>query len=470
LRPFNLLLLCDVQPGGIAATVHDHIVALERYSRHRYYRLSMFGDIPASLDLDRFDGIVVHYTLILCSDSFMSRESRARLARFRGLKAMFIQDEYRFVDATIAAMREVGINLLFTCVPAPEVDKVYSSKALPDVTKVSVHTGYVPEGLAELPVKPPSARAIDIGYRGRNLPAWLGKLGREKLQIGIRVAEDAPRYGLKTDISFREEDRLYGKRWIDFVSQCKAMLGVESGASVFDFTGDIQRNVERHVALHPGATFEELHDRYFANEEGKINLAQISPRCFESAALRTLMVLYEGEYSGILKPWQHYVPLKKDHSNMAEVVAVLRDANRMEEIAQRAHREIALNPKYSFAHSISEADAAIEMVMTAEMLSKKPAYERAEYRKAIAVNFRIRANRMKRRAELATRDVIYGSIFRVLLRSANPAQRDRIHERLRPIILFIRRGASLPWRISRRLWFIGWAVLRRAGFVRAKRL
>ena len=50
----------------------------------------------------------------------------------------------------------------------------------------------------------------------------------------------------------------------------------------------------------------------------------ISPRCFEAAALRTLMVMYEGEYAGILEAGRHYVELKRDHSNIDEVVSAIR--------------------------------------------------------------------------------------------------------------------------------------------------
>jgi hypothetical protein len=427
-RPLNLLLLCDYQTA-IAATVRDHILALETHSRHRYHRLSMLGDIPPALDLTRFDGIVIHYTLFACSDSYLSPASRARLAAFTGLKAMYIQDEYRVVDASIAAMREVGINLLFTCVPEGEFDKVYSPTKLPGVAKVNVFTGYVPENLARRKVPPTAERPIDIGYRGRNVPAWLGRLGQEKQLIGMRMAEDAPRHGLVTDISFREEDRLYGDAWVDFVLRCKAMLGVESGASVFDFTGDIQRNVERHLWHAPDATFDELHDRYFAEAEGRIDLAQISPRCFEAAALRTLMILYEGNYSGVLQPWRHYVPLRKDHSNTAEVVAVLRDPGRMTEITERAYEEIALNPRYSFAHAVSETDQAIEAALRPEMLSTRAPYPEAEFLRAAAPDLKTRRRLVHRQLMHLMRRLIFAK----LLGNASAVRRERVEWRLRHI-------------------------------------
>jgi len=409
----EVLLLCD-RMSGIAATVFDHIDALERFSRHRIRRLEMLGDIPESVDLNRFDVIIVHYTLVLCADYYVSPAARQRLAEARALKAMFIQDEYRFVDKTIAAMNEIGVDLLFTCVPDEEIGKVYPEQRLPGVTKVNVLTGYVPARLLKLPLRPLAERSIDVGYRSRDLPAWLGRLAQEKMHIGRRFQEDGARCGLKLDISAREEDRLYGNSWIRFVRNCKAMLGVESGASVFDFTGDIQRNVEAHVARDPSVGFETLHDLYFADAEDKIRLAQISPRSFEAAALGTLMIMYEGEYSGILEPWRHYVPLKKDHSNFEAVVATLRDTKRATEIVAQAYHEIALNPRYSFQTAVAQVDDCIARCMQAEMRATMPAYPTREFRRAAAPALAVRRKRMRRDAAYAMYRFVFGRLLRWL--------------------------------------------------------
>jgi hypothetical protein len=167
---------------------------------------------------------------------------------------------------------------------------------------------------------------------------------------------------LRCDISYREKDRLYGTAWVNLLRDSKAVLGVESGASVFDFTGEIPSKVETIVALRgfKNVTYDDLREKYFREVEDKIPLAQISPRIFEAIALRTLCVLYEGSYSGILTPWRHYVPLKKDHSNMEEVVAVLRDPDRIAEIVANAFAEIAVNPEYSYERFIERVDAALE--------------------------------------------------------------------------------------------------------------
>jgi hypothetical protein len=193
--------------------------------------------------------------------------------------------------------------------------------------------------------------------------------------------EATRRYNLATDLSYEEKNRLYGEKWYQLLTSSKCVLGVESGASVFDFTGDIQSSVERYLTEHPQAEFEEVRDKFFAAEEGKIHVNQISPRCFEAAALRTAMILFEGNYSGILKPWQHYVPLKKDFSNIEEVVSAIKNPALLQTIADRAYREIAMNPLYSYQHFIAGFDEVIEQELSAR---NKPAaarpYTRAGYR------------------------------------------------------------------------------------------
>lgn len=344
----NIGVLCQYTKNT-AAAIHDHLEALTEGSRHNSFMLPLSGEKPlGAYELEFFDVLVIHYTLVMKDKVLLTPDQRVRIAQFPGVKAAFIQDEYRFVDETVAALAELNIDLLFTCVPEEEIEKVYPAAKLPRLRKINVLTGYVPAELLGRRTRPIAERPIDVGYRSRRVPDWLGELGWEKYYISERFAEDAPRYGLNVNISCREEDRIYGDAWIQFFSDCKAALGVESGASVFDFTGEIQKNVDEYKELHPEATFHELQRLFFADEEGRVRLNQISPRCFEAAALKTLMILYEGDYSGRLVPWRHYVPLKKDHSNMDEVVSVLRDPERAQAIVDATYTEVACNPINSY--------------------------------------------------------------------------------------------------------------------------
>ena len=288
-RRLDLLLLCDIVEQN-ASTIIEHIMGLKQFSQHRIYICSSRGDAASGLQLSRFDGVIIHYSLVACMDSYIGQRLRAAIRNFKGLKAAFIQDEYRWINRSIDAFRDLGIQILFGVVPQELVDRFYPPDRLPGVLRETVLTGYVPLQLLTRDVPKFEDRTIDVGYRARKLPAWLGSFGQEKWLISARFMKDAAAYGLTCDMSTREEDRIYGESWIEFLSNCKAVLGTESGASICDFTGEIQRKVEIHVGLHPETSFETLRDLYFKEEDGRIVLSVISPRCFEAAALRTLMI------------------------------------------------------------------------------------------------------------------------------------------------------------------------------------
>ena len=388
----SVLLLCDYRPEG-ARMVSDHIEALARYSSHHMTVVSNIGDLPRFLELGRFDVVVVHYSVFIASDGYMSPLARERLRAYDGVKAMFIHDEYRTVDRTIEAMRLIGIDVVFTCVPLAEIEKVYDPRKLANTRFVNVLTGYVPERLATPRLHPAYRdRPIDVGYRGRAYPAWHGSLGRERVAIASRFAADAQRLGLKVDISVREEDRLYGPAWDAFLAASKATLGTESGCSIVDFTGEIEAQVEAHVRRAPDTDYETLRLTYFADVEDQIDLRQISPRCFEAIAARSMLILYEGEYSGVLRPWRHFVPLAKDHGNMTEVVAVLTDFERAETIIDQAHCEVLLNPSYSERAAVARFDREIaDMVMARPRRARATPYAAGELERAIHARRAVRS-------------------------------------------------------------------------------
>jgi hypothetical protein len=425
----NILLLCDYR-ADIAATVRDHIDSLVAKSRHRIRIISILGDLPRALDLNHFDAVIVHYSLSCFDNLSVSASLRKTLGQFCGLKAIFIQDEYRAVNAAITAMREMGINLLFTCVPEPEIEKVYPGDSLPGVTKINVLTGYVPEGLLDKRVPAYAYREFDVGYRARKVPFWLGDLGQEKYRIGYRFREDAAADGLKLNISFREEDRLYGDDWINFVCNCKAMLGVESGASVFDFTGEIQRAVEAHKARDPDAEFEDVSELYFKDLEGKIVLNQISPRCFEAAALRTLMILYEGDYSGRMTAGRHYVALKRDHSNHADVIAVLKDPTRAQSIIDLAYHEVACNPANTFTTFVGDFDQAMTDAFRPSMKARLAYLDDPQFLKLSSPHLTTRMRWLRRQAT----ELAYRFLFSTVLGRARPETRETVHAWLKYLL------------------------------------
>lgn len=355
----DVLLLCDYDPFQ-AQMVQDHIHALARHSRHRICVLSLRGHLPRGLDIERFDAIVIHYSLFIYEDRYLAVETRARLAAFRGVKAVFLHDEYKHVDRTKAALRGLGVDILFSCFPAPSAEIVYGDLIADGLEVVPVLTGYVSQALRDQPAGRPTAeRPIDIGYRGRIYPAWHGELGQDRVRIAALFAAEGKRSGLAVDLTVAEKDRLYGRRWLSFLGACKCVLGSESGASVVDFSGDIARAVEAHRQRDRAASYEDLRARHFAAVEHAIPMAQISPRMFEAIACGAALLLYEGHYSGRLRAGEHYFALRKDHANAAEAVAFVCDSAAVAAMAARARRDVLAAPENQEAALVAAVDAAL---------------------------------------------------------------------------------------------------------------
>ncbi len=356
----SILLWCDDNPN-FATSILDSIEALVGQSRHDVYVFNnLFTPRGMRVDLDEFDAVVIHHSLC----AFLTEhESLApwhrKIREFAGLKIQLVQDEYRGADEAARVMRFLGIDVLLTLVPPPEYPNVWGDR-LPGVELVTYLAGYVPDRLVGRPATPPERRPIDVGYRGRESPFWLGAFAQEKNWIADRFLEHAPRYGLKCDISWRETDRLYGRAWERFNDRCRAVLGCGSGASIADPDGACERAVRRYLAEHPGAPFAEVAAHVLPPWEGSLALDVISPRQFEAIAARTALVLFPGPYSGILRPWEHYIPLERDFANIAEVAGRLRDLRFLKELTERAYEDVIASGRHSYRAFVGRFDDLVD--------------------------------------------------------------------------------------------------------------
>lgn len=376
-RPLSILVLCD-DGAWNASNQLDHIRAFVKYSRHKVYTFNpCFLKNAPGLDLNEFDVVVIHWSIVINNSAYLSPELRRRIRDFEGLKIQFLQDDYRRVDEFSACMRDLRVNVLYTLVPHDEIPKVWTEDRLPGVLKISTLAGYVAEDLLQVNPTPIGTRPIDVGYRTRRVPFWLGKFGQEKVWIGDEFLRRAKEYNLHCDISSREEDRLYGKKWIRFLLSCKSVLGTEGGASIVDFDGTIEARVRSYMAEHPRADFEEVHDKILAPHEGFVRFNVISPRIFEAAALHTPMVLFRGNYSGIAQPWTHYIPLEKDFSNMNQVVDRLNDQGFLNSMTERAFADLCASGKYTLREFIRGFDEIIDEHAKPRGSTKKSGYRLA---------------------------------------------------------------------------------------------
>lgn len=355
----NILLLC-AEAARHTGTVDLHIKAFKQYSHHNVVVLDAFVASQLDFDMAMFDVIVFHYSIVISLPQFIPEKLGRKIRDFNGPKVLFIQDEFRWVDRTSEAVQKLGISVIFTVVNEDVIRKIYRNNYFDNVRFEQTLTGFVPENLLNREVPDYQDRPLDIGYRARKLPGWCGSFALQKWQIGERVLRDAPGHNLKCDIAMSEASRIYGDDWIRFMGNCKATLGTESGASFVDYTGLVHQEIDKYEAKHPEAHFMDVKEKFLEGRDGETVIHVISPRVFEAAALRTLMILYPGTYSGVLTPGRHYVELKPDHSNMDEIVSILRDPDRAAEIINNAYDEIARSQTWTHESFINNFDTVID--------------------------------------------------------------------------------------------------------------
>ena len=154
----------------------------------------------------------------------------------------------------------------------------------------------------------------------------------------------------------RPEDTLVGDDWIRFLLACRYTVGVEGGASVLDRDGSLRACCERVLAERPDATFEELEAECFPGRDGEFGLVALSPRHLEAVATRTCQVLIEGEYDGVLEPYRHYIPLRRDFSNLDDVLETMRRDEERERIVETAYREIVGSGDWSYPRFVERVE------------------------------------------------------------------------------------------------------------------
>jgi len=372
----RFLLVCFFDPNGIA-TVCENISLWQQLSRYRVEILNLWPGsghhlaIPSTVGLEDFDGVILHSTVAYSPKNLFSLDKRlARdFSQWDGIKILMKQDEHRCSSSFAKFLGEKAFDILITCVSPSERDKVYPRKTTGAVRFVHALTGYVSPRLRAYVSPGLDNRPVDISYRGSLQPLSFGRLGFEKRKIGYDVAQACCVSSLKLDISSRWEDRIAGSAWFDFLAASRIVLGVESGSNLFDFTGEVEAWCRRFCELHPGRDhlsedfYLEAHRLYLKNFENNVHYAQISPRHLEAAATRTLQLLYEGDYSGILIPGRHYLPLRRDLGNLGEAIEVAADERRRREMTEAAFEEIVENTAYQYNIFVSAVDGAIDAAL-----------------------------------------------------------------------------------------------------------
>lgn len=336
-------------------TVDEHLYSFRRYAEPgcSIYYLNAFLGVPGWITRVSFDLVIYHYAFV--GMKWMRREFPRFLAgceplkRVSGHKMAIHQDEYVNSDQVNDFLRDFGVKTMVTCLVESEWEKVYPRARSGLEHYLTVAPGYVDEeALAWIQTLPAAPRTIDIGYRARNVPYWLGRHGTLKGEVAIQFKRARATDDLRLDISTEYKDVFYGDEWYRFLLRCRTVLGSEGGASLHDADGAIRDRVDAHVAAHPDASFDEVEAACFPGLDGNLDLFAISPRHFECAMTRTTQVLVEGQYHGLMKPGVHYIEIKKDWSNIPEALEQVRDVALCERLAETCYKDLVASGRHTY--------------------------------------------------------------------------------------------------------------------------
>jgi hypothetical protein len=367
-RKPKILVIYKCLGYPLRTTIKEHLYAFRNYGdAHIYYQMLDLGketynsseSIPEYITKMDFDVIIFHYGFMssrwggrACYENALKQVEPFRNSK--AIKAVMAQDEYNNSNTIVEFINDFKIDVVFSVSPESEWPKIYQGV---DFNKVKFHlvlTGYLDDKGIDIinGFLNNTRKTIDIGYRARNLPQWLGRHGYMKTTIADEFNKALKKFELNCSISTDPKDTFIGLGWYKFMVSCKYMIGVEGGATVLDRDGAIAKKGKEYLQQHPNCTFEEIEKACFPGLDGQLQLIAISPRHLEACATKTCQLLVESTFNGILKPWVHYIPIKADLSNIKEVLEIVERDDKRTEIVENAYRDIVLSGKWSYKHSV----------------------------------------------------------------------------------------------------------------------
>lgn len=362
--PLNILVVYRNREAALRPTTLEHLRSFRRYTDHKCdYINAEYQTLPSPGVLERYDLVILHYLSHANRWSGplafeRSMEPLASLATARVRVALLAQDEFIHTDLLNWMIDRYRVGTVFSVAPPHEWETIYRASERRGLHIHQVLTGYIDDDTVARVKRVSGDRPtadIDIGYRTAGRPyAWFGRHGMLKEDIATAFARVGAAAGLRCDISTEQRDTILGDDWYRFLMRCRWTIGVESGTSIIDADGSIRRRTEEFVAAHPGATFEQIEAACFPGIDGSASLFAISPRHLEACITGTAQVLTDGEYNGVLQPDVHYLPLRKDLSNIDEVVSRLGDEQLRRLLIERTRADIVNSGRFSYRAFVNE--------------------------------------------------------------------------------------------------------------------
>jgi Glycosyl transferases group 1 len=359
----GLLRAKDGTPPPKMFQNNKYVVNLYAHLRQFYDALSYIGDWQDAfvrsprLDVEvcninnliHFAGCMLKirsYDLIVVSHAAAGDDMTilTRAAPVFGLRAcpliMFIGNEYDLLDEKIGFMLRVKADRVCSQLPIEAARYLYEGVepsrvlSMPHALNPNVYTPPVTE-----------EREIDIGFIGDIYWPFVGD--EERTHMIRHFQDHAANYGLKSDIRAGQMLRLPRDEWAAFLRSSKGLIGAESGTYYLNDRGKLlTRARDYNLKENQQATFADVFDRFYAGVTPSVSGKSVSSRHFEPVGAKCCQILLEGDYNGTLTAGEHYIPVKRDLSNVAEAVRQFKDEGHRRKIADQAYEHVMASHTY----------------------------------------------------------------------------------------------------------------------------
>lgn len=230
-------------------------------------------------------------------------------------------------------------------------------------------------------------RKIDIGTRSARYGVYIGDDDRNSIIQFFH--KRSPELGWIVDLGLDRHavSRFNREEWAGFLSLCKATLSTEAGSFFLEKDDQIVKNIQefltkksikfvlpyesfarkvyRQVIPHfirksiisvlkdrlievdsidQDCNFNQIYEKFFMPaQKAPVYTKAISSRHFDAIGTKTLHIMYPGRYNDILIPGKHFFELKRDHSNIEQLKALLLDEDSVRKITEAAYSHVITN-------------------------------------------------------------------------------------------------------------------------------
>ena len=332
------------------------------FARHSYGCEVLYvhglGKVPSSDQT--FDLVVLTYEFLALRNLPIWKSLTRRfdqLIKSAGCVVLMPQDDYTFSNSLDNLAVDWNVSTIFSPITR-DLDLIYPRSLRNGVKIQEALTGYVDESLVRLATSYSQEwklRTLDLGQRVRLLAAHFGETGQRKGLLATSFAQLAIESGFQCDVSTDPRDVFLGEDWYKFLGNSRFTVGRLGGASRTDPKGKNAAWVKRSRILFE-LGYERLGEvaqsRITSGNSGRFQA--ISPRIFEAAAMGTCQILERDDYLEDMKPWEHYIPIDQDLSNVDEVFDAMRDSDLGESIAKRCADLLIYSNRYTYETLVLE--------------------------------------------------------------------------------------------------------------------